>query len=127
MPEILTGLKMSDFSHPDDLKAMKAISMVPGVDKAMTFLEDKINQLEFSLTTMGSCVRLTEKTAPRHYKILRHVCQILDYPKVPEIYSTRSYNIDITMGGVENLIMRVPDFILNHYDDSLLYFIYPDL
>ena len=115
---------MSDFAHPDDLKAIQAISRIPGVDKAMTILEDKVNQLEFGLTTMGSCIRLTEQTAPRPYKILRHVCQILDYPNVPEIYSTHSYKVDIEMGGVEKLIMQVPDFILNHYDDSLLYFVF---
>lgn len=124
MPEILTGLKLSDFAHPDDLKIMQSLSKVPGADKAMTFIEENFDHMDFSVMILGSCIRLTEENSPRPYKILRHVCQILDYPIVPEIYSTRSYSIDITIGGVETPKMQVPDFVLNHYDDSLLYFLF---
>lgn len=124
MPEILTGLKMEDFAHPDDIKAIKVMSKVPGVDKLITFIEDKVNQLEFTMDMLGNCLQLSEDIAPRPYKILRHVCQILDYDTIPLIFSHRSYSIDITIGGVNNPMMLVSDFILNNYDDSLLYFVF---
>ena len=124
MPEILTGLKIEDFAHPDDLKAVKTLSKTPGIDKLTTFIEDNINQMEFNVRCLGSYVRLTDDIAPRAYKILRHTCQILDFDTVPEIFSTRDYSIDIEIGGVQRLIMKVPDAILRTFDDSLLYYVF---
>lgn len=124
MPEILTGLKVDDFAHPDDIKATAAVSKIPGVSALMTFIEDKYDKTIFRVETMGYCVRLNEKIAPRPYKILRHVCQILDYPTIPEIYSYRSYSIDVIIAGAQHPIMKVSDFVLNNYEDSMLYFLF---
>lgn len=124
MPEILTGLKMEDFAHPDDIKSTNAISKVPGMNKLLTFVEDKYDKTVFRVKMMGYAVRLTEQIAPRPYKILRHVCQILDFDKIPEIYCSRSFSIDIIIAGAEHPVMQVSDFLLNTYDDSLLYFVF---
>lgn len=122
MPDKLTNLRMEDFAHPDDLAAIKTLTKVKAFDKAMSYIEDKSNQLFIRMNTLGNCVRITEEQDPRVFRILREVCQILDYDKVPELYCTRSYNLDIEPSGVDQPVLVVPDFVLNSYDDSLLYF-----
>lgn len=122
MPERLVGLRVEQFAHPDDIAAMRSLKKVKAVDKAATFLEDLGDNLYFRMSMLGSCVRVTPENDPRVYRILEDVCQILDYDTIPEIYSTRSYALDIQPSGVAKPILLVPDFVLNNYEDGLLYF-----
>lgn len=123
MPEILTGLKMEDFIHPEDIKATAAISKVPGMDKLLRFVEDQYDNTITRVEMMGYCVRLTEDLAPRFFEILRHVCRILDYDRIPEVFCSRSYSIDVTISGADHPIIGISDYLLNDYDESMLYFL----
>lgn len=122
MPERLEGLKVEQFAHLDDKTAMRSLKKLKAVDKAASFLEDLGDNLYFRMTMLGKCVRIMPENDPRVYQILRDVCLILDYDTIPEIYSIRSYALDIQPSGVKRPILLVPDFVLNNYDDSLLYF-----
>lgn len=122
MPDKLTNLRVEDFAHPDDIAAIKTLTKVQAFDKAMSYIEDKSNQLYIRMNTLGNCVRITEENDPRILRILTDVCNILDYDTVPEVYCTRSYKLDIEPSGVDKPVLVVPDFVLNNYDDSLLYF-----
>lgn len=122
MPERLEGLKVEQFAHPDDKAAMKSLKKIKAIDKAAAYLEDLGDSLYFRMTMLGKCVRVMPENDPRAYRILREVCQILDYDTIPEIYSIRSYALDIQPSGVKRPILLVPDFVLNNYSDSLLYF-----
>lgn len=122
MPDKLTNLRVEDFAHPDDVAAIKTLTKVKAFDKAMSYIEDKSNQLYIRMNTLGNCVRITEENDPRIFRILKDVCDILDYDTVPELYCTRSYKVDIEPSGVDKPVLLVPDFVLNNYDDSLLYF-----
>lgn len=122
MPEQLVGLQVEKFAHPDDQAAMRSLKKLKAVDKAASYLEDLGDNLYYRMSMLGNCVRIMPENDPRVYQILRDVCKILDYDTVPEIYSTRSYALDIQPSGVKKPILLVPDFVLNNYDDSLLYF-----
>lgn len=122
MPEKLEKLKVEDFSHPDDTAALRSMMKLKAVDKVMGYIEDKSNQLFIRMATLGTCVRLTEENAPEVYGILEDVCSILDYDTIPELYTMRSFGIDISPSGVDKPVLVVPDFVLNHYDKDLLYF-----
>lgn len=122
MPEKLTNLRGEDFAHPDDLAAIKTMTKLKIFDKALSYIEDKSNQLYIRMNTLGNCVRITEENDPRIFRILRDVCDILDYDTVPELYSTRKYELDIEPSGVDKPVLVVPDYVLANFDDSLLYF-----
>ena len=122
MPELLAGLRVEQFAHPDDQAAMRSLKKIKAVDKAAAYLEDLGDNLYFRMSMLGKCVRVMPENDPRVYRILQNVCSILDYDTVPEIYSLRSYALDIQPSGVKKPILLVPDFVLNNYDDSLLYF-----
>ena len=116
MPEKLENLKVEDFSHPDDTVALRSMMKLKAVDKVMGYIEEKSNQLFIRMATLGTCVRLTKENAPEVYGILEDVCSILDYDTVPELYTMRSFGIDISPSGVDKPVLVVPDFVLNHYD-----------
>lgn len=122
MPEKLSGLRVEQFAHPDDTAMLNSLKKIKAVDKFFSFVEDQNNNLFLRMNTLGNCIRITEAGEPRIYKLVREVCDTLDYPTVPEIYSTRSYKIDVDSSGVDKPMIVLPDFIMNNYDDALLRF-----
>lgn len=122
MPERLLDLKIEDFAHPDDTAAMRSLTKIKALDKAMSAIEDKTYRLYLRMDTLGNCVRLTRDNAPDICAIVEDVCEILNYAPIPELYSTRSYKLDILPRGVDRPVLIIPDFILNRYDKALLYF-----
>lgn len=122
MPDKLIGLRVEQFAHPDDTATLKSLKKVKAVDKFFTQVENKSNSLFLRMNTLGNCVRITEAGEPRLYNLVRDVCQTLDYKTIPEIYSTRSYAVEIESSGVDKPMLVIPDFLLNYYDDTLLRF-----
>ncbi len=122
MPEKLYQISVDDFMHPDDLAAVQALQNVPAIERLVSQMEEQANQIMVRMTTLGSCVRLTEENAPRVCRLVRHACEIMDYDKIPEIYTRREYSLDVTPSGVDQPVMIIPDLALNTLDDELLYF-----
>ena len=122
MPAILNGLKVSDFAHPDDLAAINALKKSAAINKITSFIEDTTTQTVLQTRTLGRCVRISQKSNERVYNIVRDTCNILNYDRVPEIFTFRSFGIDVDPHGVENPVIEIPDFVLNSFDDSLLRF-----
>lgn len=122
MPDKLIGLRVEQFAHPDDTATLKSLKKIKAVDKFFSFVEDQSNNLFLRMNTLGNYVRITEAGEPRIFNLVREVCDTLDYHTIPEIYSTRSYAIDVDSSGVDKPILVIPDFVLNNYDDALLRF-----
>lgn len=122
MPNELCGLSVSDFAHPDDLATMKSLMKIQAVDKLMSAIEEKSNQMYIRMITLGNCVRITEHNDPKLFRAVKKVCEILDYDRIPEIYTRRDYVIDVEPSGVDQPVIIIPDFVVNNFDDSLLYF-----
>ena len=122
MPDILYGLSVDDFSHPDDLTAMKALQKSATLDKLISFVEDKSTQVLLQTQTLGRGVRITKKNNEKLYSAVQDTCEILEYDRVPDIYTSRSFKVDVTPHGVENPVICIPDFVAETFDDSLLHF-----
>jgi len=123
MPNVLEGLKVDDFAHADDLAAIRAMKNVEPIDKFMSWVEDKSNQMYLRMNTLGNCIRITPNGCPELYETVANVCEILDYSMMPEIYTMRSYAMDVTPEGVNQPILIIPDFVANITDKGILYFI----
>lgn len=122
MPNSLIGLSVDDFAHADDLAAVKSLMKVRAVDKLMSAIEEKSNQTYIRMSTLGNCVRITERNDPKLFRTVKNVCNILDYEQVPEIYTYRYYGIDVQPSGVDSPVLIIPDFVINNFDNNLLYF-----
>ncbi|MBQ4059519.1 MAG: hypothetical protein IJD40_11390 [Lachnospiraceae bacterium] len=122
MPVILNGLVIEEYAHPDDMAAISAIRNFNGLDTLLSKIGDKANQMLNRSIALGYYVRLTDETSPEIFRIIHDVCKILNYDKIPEVYSKRSYSIDIEVSGAEKPTMVIPDALINNYDEKFLYF-----
>ncbi|MCD7990684.1 MAG: M48 family metallopeptidase [Clostridia bacterium] len=122
MPEKLHDISVDDFTHPDDLAAIQALHNIPAVDRFVSNIEDQSNQIIIRMTTLGSCVRLTDANAAHVCEIVRNACDIIGYGQMPEIYTRRAYSLDVFPSGVERPVIVIPDLALRTLNDDLLYF-----
>ena len=122
MPNELRGLSVNDFAHPEDLAAVNSLMKIQAIDKLMSSIEEKSNEIYIRMITLGNCVRITEQNDPKLFRIVKKVCEILDYEHTPEIYTYRSFGIDVEPSGVDKPVLIIPDFVVNNFDDNMLYF-----
>ena len=122
MPNTLRGLSVNDFAHPEDNAAVNSLMKIRAIDKLMSAIEEKSNQIFIRMVTLGNCVRLTEQNDPKTFSAVRKVCDVLDYESLPEIYTHRNYEIDVEPNGVDKPVLIIPDFVVNNFDTNLLYF-----
>ncbi len=122
MPSKLHGLSVNDFAHPEDLAAVNSLKKIQSIDKLMANIEEKSNQIYIRMITLGNCVRITEQNDPKLFSVVNEVCKILDYDNIPEIYTYRNFGIDVEPSGVDKPVIIIPDFVINNFDENLLYF-----
>lgn len=119
MPDKLYGLRVSDFAHRDDLAAIKVLEKTIIAKRLASGVEEKNAQLLQRMKTLGNCVRISPTTNKKLYDIVAETCEILDYAKIPEIYSCRIYDFDVEIHGVDKPIIIVPDIITNVFDEGV--------
>ncbi len=122
MSEILTGLSVKDYAHPDDIAAINALKTFAEIDNIMTKLGDKANNLVNRAFALGYCVRITQENSPKLYNLVSEVCEILDYKKMPEIYTKRGYSLDVDVSGADNPTIIIPNNLIDSYNDLFLRF-----
>lgn len=122
MPEILSGLTINDYVHPEDVAAINALKKVPKLDELFTKLGDNSNRHFMHSTALGKYVRINKETCPEIYNVVERVCKILDYDKIPEVFTRRSCSLNVEVGGVDQPMLVIPDFIINNYDEKLMLF-----
>lgn len=118
---ILQGLQVKEFIHPKELENKKIALNNSAVQKllesAASFCKALIEPF-----TQGTFVQLNDACAPDFMKIVRNVCKILEV-EVPEVYVCHVMSINITPMGTDNKsYLVVPDYVLNVFDNEMLYY-----
>ena len=119
---ILHGLKVKEFIHPDELKNKERALNNSSVQK---LLESTANFCKALVEpfTQGTFVQLNDTCAPDFMKIVRDVCKILEVEPVPEVYVCHLMDLNIMPLGSENKsYLVVPDYVLNSFDNEMLYY-----
>lgn len=114
---ILTQLKLEEYEHPDDRKLTdnlrgNKILEVP----VKLFVEYDIERF-VTVQYTGSNIKVTPNNLPMIYKAVKMACDILDVPKMPDIYIQQGLEVNACTTGVEH-----PILILNAGCVSLLDF-----
>lgn len=102
MSVILKGLTPQAFYHPDDLKGLKRLEVVPGIKK---FLAETISNLREKFTSIemyGDGINITKDGYPELYNILTYVAKTLDREKVPDFSMTWAYDISMGTEGAKS-------------------------
>lgn len=81
----LPGLDASDFQHPADVEATRALESVPGMDRIVSKVMEYGVERLYYLENIASNVRVGPKMFPRLYRNLQWGCKILGVEE-PELY-----------------------------------------
>ena len=121
--KILKGLDHSQYEHDFDKKALKALQRTPGVDLVGKFITKHAIEKIYTVQYTGSNLKVTSENYPQIYEYLQYACQILDLPKVPELYIEWGYNINAFTVGSENPIIVLSSGLIDLCDDDEIMFI----
>lgn len=84
------GISPLAWQHPSDLEALEALRRVPALDQALKFVSGNLYEKAFLVESVGSRVRLGPRQAPRIWNLFREAADILDMPKLPQVYLATS-------------------------------------
>lgn len=87
-------------------------------DKAMSFIENKSNQLFIRMNTLGNCVRITEKTNPRIYGLYKLALERLDMPKEYPLYCKLDFDYNAAAVGADDPFIYIHSSTVANYSDS---------
>ena len=119
---ILRGLKVSEFIHPDELQnKQKVENNDSGVQSLIAKATEWCTEL-LDPFTQGTFVKINDTCVPDFMKVVSDVCTILEV-EVPEVYVCHLMNTNVMpMGTDEKSYLVVPDYVLNTFDNEMLYY-----
>lgn len=121
--KILTGLDHSQYEHPFDQKALKALEGTPGLNMVGNFITKYTIEKVYTVQYTGSNLKITKENYPKIYEYLEYACQILDMPKMPDLYIQWGYNIKAFTVGSVNPIIILDSGLIDLCDDDEIMFI----
>lgn len=121
--KILKGLDHSQYEHPFDQKALRALQRTPGVDLVGNFITKHTIEKIYTVQYTGSNLKVTSENYPEIFEYLQYACQILDLPKVPDLYIQWGYGINAFTVGSENPIVVLNSGLIDLCDDDEIMFI----
>lgn len=120
----LKNLKLQDYVHPSEaLFHGKDANQSSLVEKGVAALSDVSVEL-LSAITKGKYVLLDETSAPWLIELVADVCRILDYRPAPKLYVCHDRSLTISVGGTDKAQLLIPDYLLDHYDRDMLYYVF---
>ena len=121
--QILRGLDTSQYEHPFDQKALNVLQGTPGIDIVGNFITKHAIEKIYTVQYTGSNLKVTKENYPKIYEYLQYACQIMDLPKVPELYIEWGYSINAFTVGSENPIIVLSSGLIDLCDDEEIMFI----
>ena len=101
MSRRLTGLRPQTYEHPLDAQALNALQKTSGLETVVR----KCNEWGFErllrVQLTGSHLRVTPDSMPDVHDKLLAACDVLDLPKVPDLYIAAGDDLNAFTAGVE--------------------------
>ena len=121
--KILSGLNHSQYEHPFDKKALKALENTPGLSVVGNFITKHTIEKIYTVQYTGSNIKVTKESYPKIYEYLEYACEILDMPSIPDLYVQWGYEINAFTVGSENPIVILNSGLIDMCDDDEIMFI----
>lgn len=114
-----TSLDISDFSHPSDEKALKALKAIPGFSALVKAFFKIYSERQFYIQNMSSNLRLCESQLPEYYRMLPPICEKLNIP-IPELYLSLDVNPNAYTFGENSPFIVITSGLLDTMPKELI-------
>jgi hypothetical protein len=84
-PVRFPGLRAARFQHPVDIRATKALRLVPALEPALRAVLSTAEKA-MVMDGLATGVRVSDSQLPHLHKLLVDACTTLDLPVVPDLY-----------------------------------------
>jgi Zn-dependent protease with chaperone function len=119
----LTGLRPQTYEHPLDAQALNALQKSNGLDMVVR----KCNEWGFErllrVQLTGSHLRVTADSLPQVHEKLLAACDLLDLPKVPDLYIASGSDLNAFTAGTENPLIVLNAGAIDLLTDDELFFV----
>lgn len=119
----LTGLRPQTYEHPLDAQALNALQKTSGLETVVRKCNDWGFERLLRVQLTGSHLRVTPDSVPDVHEKLVAACDILDLPKVPDLYIAAGEMNAFTAGVEHPLIVLSSSLVDRLTDDELLFVI----
>lgn len=115
------GISHLAFQHPLDAQARVALEKVPLLPKITKALSGNVTERFIRVSQISSSVRITARQYPSLYQQYVRMAQVLDLPKLPDLYIRTTPVINASAMGVENYFIEVTSGLVDIMtEDELL-------
>ena len=121
--KILSKLEHSQYEHPFDKKALSALESTPGLGIVGNFITKHTIEKIYTVQYTGSNLKVTSENYPTIYEYLQYACQILNMPKIPDLYIQWGYGINSFTVGSEKPIIVINSGLIDLCDDDEIMFV----
>lgn len=124
MPQKLYDINVFEYQHPADKAALDAVKKAPGFNKLGEILAEIESEYNDRILWLGSYIRLTNNNAPHIIELFSEVCDTLGFDRKCELYSYKAYSYRLDVGGIQSLLIRIPDIMLQRFTDDQFRFVF---
>ncbi len=101
-PQKFPGLSPLAFQHPSDIQATENLKLVPLLPELLRAISGSVIEKQMRLINVANNIRLGPKQGQHIYDKFVYAADILDLPRLPEIYINNQYVVNATAFGIDN-------------------------
>lgn len=117
-------INASDYEHPTDKIALKALQTIPLLDKVLTWWLNFRVKTDVIIDYRGNGLEVTEKTSPRVWRLKQLALDRLSITDDIPVFITREWEYNAFATGVTTPVIVLHSGIVEDFtDDELLYII----
>ena len=117
-------LESTDYEHPLDREALKALRKIPGIDKVAAAYLEFLTKINIKVELLGNDLLITPKTSPRIHRLKQIAMKRLDIKQDYPVYQHLEWDYNaFAIGAKEPVIMLNSSVVQDLSDTELLYVI----
>lgn len=114
-------LRIEDFQHPADKRAVDAVKAIPGFTKMLEIISGKSVERAVALANNSSYLKVSPEMSPKIHEMLAEAAEMYGCTKIPEVFLRRDYTFCIELGGIKDVHIFLPTTWLEVVDDDMLF------
>jgi Zn-dependent protease with chaperone function len=114
-PEVIENPRPSEYEHPPDAKALRALWSVPGMDTLIRQFNKHAIERYFTVK-----LKVTSRNLPNVYDTLRQCCLVTNCRNVPDLYIEWAYGINGYTIGFDHPIIVIQSGCVALLDEAEL-------